>query len=244
MVEVGLNFGKDPFYMKLTNRLAIASTAAAVLLMAGAASAQDVTFNAGVTSDYVTRGSSQTNHDAAVSGGVDVTYESGFYVGAWASSVDFEDGTDAEIDFYAGYRTEAAGFGLDFGVASYNYTNAPSNLNMVEALVTVTRPVGPLATTLEIAYSPDYFNLGTPSLWTEARASLPVSDKLSVSGGVGYQHIDNEALFPSYATYNVGVGYALTSRLALDVRYTDNDLPASSGFFADDSFSVGLTASF
>lgn len=229
--------------MNSTNLLA-ASAAVLLLSVASAAAAQDVTYNVGVTSDYVTRGTSQTNHDAAVSGGVDLTYDSGFYVGAWASEVDFGDGTDAEIDFYAGYRTEAAGFGLDFGVASYNYTNAPTNLNMVEGLVTLTRPVGPLATTVEIAYSPDYFNLGTQSLWTEARASLPLAERLTLSGSVGYQYIENEALFPSYSTYNVGVGYALTPNLAVDVRYTDNDLPASAGFFADDSFSVGLTASF
>lgn len=232
--------------MKITHRLSLASAAAAaVLLTAAAAAAQDVTYNVGVTSDYVTHGLSQTNHDAAVSAGVDVTYESGFYVGAWASSVDFEDGTDAEIDVYAGYRTEAAGFGLDFGVASYNYTSAPSNINMVEALVTVTRDVGPVAAALEVAYSPDYFNYGTASLWTEARASLPLTSKLSLSGGVGYQHIEDETLFPSYTAYNVGFGYALTEKLAVDVRYTTNDLPESRvGFFADDSVSVGLTASF
>lgn len=222
----------------------IAGAAAALAAFASPAAAQEVAYNVGVTSDYVTRGSSQTNHDAAVFGGVDLTYDNGFYVGAWASTVDFEDGADAEIDFYGGYRTEAAGFGLDFGFASYNYTNAPSNLNMVEGLVTITRDVGPASTAVEIAYSPDYFNLGTPSLWTEARLSVPLADKLTLSGGVGYQHIDDETLFASYATYNVGVGYALTDNLAVDVRYTDNDLPASFGFFADDSFSVGLTASF
>ena len=228
----------------ILGRSLLIAGAAVLAIAASPAAAQDITYNIGVTSNYVTRGTTQTNHDAAVSGGVDLTYESGFYVGAWASTVDFEDGTDAEIDIYGGYRTEAAGFGLDFGVASYNYTNAPTDLDMVEALVTITRDVGPVGTTVEIAYSPDYFGLGTSSLWTEGRLSVPLSSALSLSGSVGYQYIEDETLFPSYTAYNIGVGYALTDSLALDVRYTTNDLPASSGFFADDSFSVGLTASF
>jgi len=57
----------------------------AALVMAGAASAQDFSFNVTATSDYVWRGVSQSDEDFAIQGGAD--FESGiFYAGAWAST--------------------------------------------------------------------------------------------------------------------------------------------------------------
>src|SRR5262245_34851345 len=47
-----------------------------------------ISYNFGVTSDYVFRGFSQSAEDPTVQGGVDVTYKL-FYVGVWASGVDF-----------------------------------------------------------------------------------------------------------------------------------------------------------
>ena len=110
-------------------RIAFACAAAvAVLLTAGAASAQDtpeIAWNVGVTSDYVFRGYSQTSEDPAIFGGVDLTIGS-FYAGAWASNVDFGDSTDAEVDLYGGYRAEVSGFAIDVGVVGYLYTSQPS----------------------------------------------------------------------------------------------------------------------
>ena len=88
------------------------------------ARAQDVSANVAVTSDYVFRGVSQTRERPAISAGVDLTNE-GFYAGAWASNVDFGDSTDAEVDLYAGYRPEVAGYALDFGVVGYLYPGQP-----------------------------------------------------------------------------------------------------------------------
>ncbi len=246
MVEVGFNFMGTPLYMNATNRLIAASATIVLLSVASAAAAQDITYNVGATTDYVTRGSSQTNHQPAYSAGVDATFTNGFYVGAWTSTVDFGDGTDQEIDLYGGYRTTAAGWGLDFGLASYNYTNDPGEgLDMVEAIAVASRTFGPVATTFTVAYSPDYFNVGSPSVWSEAGASIPLTSKLSATGSVGYQYLEDENLFPSYSTYNVGVVYALTKHLSVDARYTSSDLDENVvGFFADDSYSLGLTASF
>ena len=81
-------------------RLALACASLLALTVgAGAAQAQtapEVAFNIGVVSDYVFRGASQTDEEPALQGGVDVTVGS-FYAGAWASTVDFGDNTDAEI---------------------------------------------------------------------------------------------------------------------------------------------------
>src|SRR5688572_12702359 len=88
-----------------------------------------ISYNFGVTSDYVFRGFSQTAEDPTVQGGVDVTYKL-FYVGVWASGVDF--GRDAfnreigraEVDIYAGIKPVLGPVTFDFGVIYYAYPGA------------------------------------------------------------------------------------------------------------------------
>jgi uncharacterized protein (TIGR02001 family) len=49
---------------------------------------------------------------------------------------------------------------------------------------------------------------------------MPVAEKLTLSGAVGHQDIKN---YGDYNTWNVGLGYALTDKLTVDVRYHDTD---------------------
>jgi len=59
---------------------------------AGASAAQDAAWTVGgqigVVSDYRDRGYTLSNGEAAVQGDVSATHRSGFYVGAWASTID------------------------------------------------------------------------------------------------------------------------------------------------------------
>lgn len=89
--------------MKFRN---IMLASALVALAPAMAMAQEVSSSAniGVSSDYVWRGVSQTNGRAQVFGGVDASAGS-FYVGAWASNVDWQPDAELEVDFYAGYKT-------------------------------------------------------------------------------------------------------------------------------------------
>ena len=61
-----------------------------------------VEWNTAVTSEYIWRGMAQ-GKGAAVSGGIDVSGESGFSAGVWVSNVDFGDNATYELDVYAGY---------------------------------------------------------------------------------------------------------------------------------------------
>jgi len=62
-------------------------TTAALRTVAAPATAQTLYFGLGVTTDYLSRGASQTGGCAALQPWVE--YETnGFYVGAWASNVD------------------------------------------------------------------------------------------------------------------------------------------------------------
>ena len=207
-------------------RTAFACAAAvAVLLTAGAASAQDspeVAWNLGVTSDYVFRGYSQTTEDPAIFGGVDVTVGS-FYAGAWASNVDFGDDTDAEFDIYGGYRTEASGFAVDVGVVGYLYVSQPAgaDYDYAEFKAAASRAFGPVTLGAAVYWSPDFLGADEEATYVEANAAFSPAAKWTVSGAVGHQALDVNA---DYATWNAGVAYAVSDNVAIDVRYHDTDV--------------------
>lgn len=213
--------------MRLHTSCAALAAALATLTAAGAASAQDAefAFNAAVASDYVFRGVSQTSEDPALQAGVDVTTAAGFYAGAWASNVDFGDDTSLEIDVYGGYRTEAVGFALDFGVVNYTYVDAPSipdaGYSYLEFKAAASRAIGPVTAGAAVYYSPDFFGLDEQATYIEGNLAYAPADKWTVSGALGKQFLD---VSDDYTTWNVGVGYALTDNLALDVRYHDTDV--------------------
>ena len=112
--------------MKKSSVLAAAALALSAALPSLAYA--QVSFNAGVVTDYRYRGISQTRLKPAVQGGVD--FAAGpFYVGAWASTIKWikDAGGDAgvELDLYGGYKGEIAkDFTYDVGVLTYQY---PSN---------------------------------------------------------------------------------------------------------------------
>ena len=112
------------------NRLALAIGA---LVVSGSAIAE-ISANIGATSNYVWRGVTQTDDAAAISGGLDYAHDSGFYLGTWASNVDFDDDTDdttAEVDFYGGFSNEVSGLGYDLGIIYYAYPGG-DDLNFTE----------------------------------------------------------------------------------------------------------------
>ena len=105
-------------------------------VFAQAAPATTLTYNAGVVTDYRYRGITQSRNEAAVQGGVDYAHKSGFYVGAWASTIKWiadysyssgaKTGTDIsgnlELDVYGGYKFDLAkDVTMDVGVLRYQY---------------------------------------------------------------------------------------------------------------------------
>ena len=109
--------------------------AVAAALSSGVASA-DLTGNAAITNNYIWRGVTQTNDQAAGQGGLDWANNTGFYVGTWVSNVAFgsESGGGYEMDVYGGFAGEAGDFGYDLGVITYQYPVDPST-NFTEVYV-------------------------------------------------------------------------------------------------------------
>jgi len=93
----------------------------------------ELSANVGVVSNYYFRGFSETDNGAAVQGGLDWEAPSGFYVGTWASNVDFGDSTSYELDLYLGFANELDnGLGYDFGYLYYAYPDAPDSADFGE----------------------------------------------------------------------------------------------------------------
>lgn len=203
-------------------RLALCA-ATASFAMAGAASAQDVAFNLGVTSDYVFRGYSQTDEGPAIQGGVDVS-QGVIYGGLWASNVDFLDSTDAEIDAYVGVKPTAGAVTFDFAAIYYGYVNAPStaDYDYWEFKAAASAPVGPATVGAAVYYSPAFFGDIGDAVYYEVNGSFSPAEKWSVSGALGEQTFDDVA--GDYTTWNVGVGYAFTDAISGDLRYHDTDV--------------------
>lgn len=206
-------------------QMAALSIVAGLASLAAPASAQtevDVAFNVGVVSDYVFRGASQTDEEPALQGGVDITAGS-FYAGVWGSNVDFFDDTDAEIDFYGGFRGEAGGFALDGGVIFYAYVNEPNfaDYNYTEFKLAASRAIGPASIGAAVYYSPDFFGIDESATYYELNGGFAPVEKLTISGAVGQQTLD---VTDDYVTWNVGATYALLDHVVIDVRYHDTDV--------------------
>lgn len=99
-----------------------------------AAADDSITANIGITSNYVWRGVTQSDDKFSISGGADYNADSCFYAGVWAATVDFNDDTNFEYDFYTGFQKDFSNVNLDVGYIYYGY-QGEDNLAFSEAYV-------------------------------------------------------------------------------------------------------------
>ena len=102
---------------------AIALPAALACAFSASSQAGEWSANASMTSNYIWRGLTQTENEAAVQGGIDYAGDSGFYVGTWASNVNYGAGDvySYEHDIYAGFAFDTGDISWDVGYLYYNY---------------------------------------------------------------------------------------------------------------------------
>ncbi|MDP1533496.1 MAG: TorF family putative porin [Rubrivivax sp.] len=185
--------------------------------MAADAPASPFSANITLTSDYLFRGVSQTTNKPAIQGGFDYAHPSGFYVGTWASNVDWvttKDNTSMEIDLYAGYAGSLpAGLGYDVGAITYYY---PGNKIAGEPTPDTTEVyVSGSWEFLTLKYShtvSKYFvawegangEKTRGSGYLELNAEYDLGGGWGVSGHVGRQKVKNYSA-ASYTDWNIGV---------------------------------------
>jgi uncharacterized protein (TIGR02001 family) len=175
-------------------------------------------FNAGVVSDYRYRGISQSRLNPALQGGVDYTDKSGFYIGAWGSSIKWikDAGGDAnvEIDLYGGYKSTIGDLTYDFGFLRYEY---PSNKLAVSA--NTNEVYGALTYGVFTAkYSHAVSNLfgfadSKNSYYLDLSAAYDLGNGFTLTPHVGRQSVKNNSAF-SYNDYALTLGKDLGNGLS------------------------------
>ncbi len=224
----------------------ILASAISAAFVGGFAQAQEatpaehvVTYNLGVTSDYVFRGISQSRNRPAFSGGVDYSHTpTGLYAGTWVSTISWIDDSYAassvtnsssrprtpyEQDFYAGIKFgDAAGLNFDVGTIYYYY---PRNKLHLEPGY-----LGLKANTNEVygkvAYGPVYF-----------KASYAIGDAIWVSNKAGSYYLDLGADVP------VMEGLIVNAHVGRFVFKQDGTILADSRYDYSD-WKIGLTKDF
>ena len=185
--------------------------------------------NIGFVSEYSFRGIAQSDENFAVQGGFDAAHDSGFYAGVWGSSVDFNDGDEAniEIDLYAGYSGEVKGVNYDVGVIYYAYPGANSSLDydFWEGSLAVGYDFDAFAVSASFNYSPEFFGNSGDAQYYALNVDVPLPRDISLSTHIGFQEIDDNTTFgvPDYMDWSAGLGYNLNG-FDLSLQYVDTNL--------------------
>ena len=192
------------------------------------ASAAQLTGYAVLTSDYVWRGVTQSDGDAAIQLGGDVFFDSGWFLGAWGSTIDIDNGPtqhrDRELNLYAGFAYDVSSrWRMSARVVSYKYPGQTGDIDYDYVEYS-------LATNyddrfwLEYSYSPDLYNTNLESHNIEAYAERPLAGIWSIGAGIGYFDV-SELSGNGYGYWQLGVTGSF-QYADLDFRYHDTNRSA------------------
>jgi uncharacterized protein (TIGR02001 family) len=209
--------------------------------------------NVSLTSNYVFRGISQTGGRPAIQGGFDYTHSSGFYLGTWASNVnwltDYQGYASGsmELDLYGGYRNSAGPISYDVGALAYEYPGKKMGAPTANTQE-IYGSVGWKWFTVKGSYyvSNGVFGFGPSdsggpkadgSYYLDLSGSLPLGDSgFTVGAHWGTFHFHNysDQNYDDWkisASYDMGKLAKLTSGMTLGVAYTDTN--AKSAYWTD-----------
>ena len=210
--------------------------AALGLLAAAAAANAEVSSTWTLTNDYDFRGASQSATDPAIQGSIDYAHESGWYLGAWASNVDFGDevGIDYEVDLYTGFSGgDEEGLGWDVGLVYYAYPD-DSDANYPEIYGKVSYGVFSGA----LFYSNDFVNSSESAMYVSGDVNVPMPANFSLLAHAGYSFGDfwdgpaGES-GSDYIDWSVGVGYTV-GNFELGLKWVDTTLDEGDFWFSSD----------
>lgn len=203
--------------------------AALGLLATTAAANAEVSSTITLVTDYDFRGVTQTDEDPAIQASLDYAHDSGWYIGGWASNVDFP-GSDGniEVDLYTGFTgsTGEDGLSWDAGIIWYTYPTSDDSATRTE-IPNFPEIYAGLAYGMfegKVWYSNDFGGTDESAVYLDTSVTVPLPANLSVSGHVGYSDGDAiDSLFgDSYIDYSVGVGYTM-GNFDLGLKFVGTD---------------------
>lgn len=180
--------------------------------------AVSVAYNIGVVSDYRFRGISYTNRDPALQGGIDIAFRSGFFVGTWASNIADYGGSNVEVDLYGGYGGEVAGIAYTASALTYLYPGG-TDVNYVELQSTLAKTIGPVTTTITLAYTPDQWNTTRDNFYAGLGADVALGDlPMTASFSIGREN----GSYDEKWDWSAGLSYTL-DKFEISASYVDSN---------------------
>lgn len=167
-----------------------AGTFVALLLASNGAHAAAVSGNSAIGTDYVWRGSTQTQGDPTVQAGFKLSGESGLYGSVWGSNVKFAPETQAssEVDFTLGWTgNPATDWVLDVNLTRYQYPASTVDLDWTELTGSLTY-AGKFW--LAVSASPEALGSDERGIYTQVGARFGVNDRLRLESAIGYYALD------------------------------------------------------
>lgn len=232
----------------LTPAITLVCAIAGLMALASQANAAELTGSAALTTDYVWRGSTQTQGDPAVQASFKVSGDSGFYASVWGSNVEFAPGTRAssELDFTVGWgKALNDDWAVDVNVLHYRYPSTTVDLNWTEFNGTVTYKGNYWAS---LGHSSEALGADASGTYALVGATFPVNDAFRVDAGVGHYFLD-DAIFGQYGYSHAQVSAVWAFKTSFEARLTAHmtDSNAETIFgeaFAGNRIEAALQASF
>jgi len=186
-----------------------------VLTMASPTSfAAKISMNLTATSNYIWRGVSQTNDEAALQGGVDYTINKNFYAGAWTSNVKNGNTGDYELDLYGGYTNKFGQFDFDAGIITYQYPGNSGLSDFTEIY----------AGTAYKNYSAKVsVDLSDTNIYLEGAADFELPDKFLLTAHLGIYSFD-QAGQTDYNDYSVTISKGEISFMVSDTDLSNDNV--------------------
>jgi uncharacterized protein (TIGR02001 family) len=201
-----------------------------------------------LATDYRFRGVSKTNENLAVQAGLDYEHETGVFVGAWASNIEFpvyelqEDRREIELDLYLGLsRRLGRRWSALVGVVRYAYpgTSIVGDYTELAAGLAYDQRVF-----LNVAHSEDWLGLGVSATDYALSWQQPLSRAWELGATAG---LLDTGYLPGggYTYWNLGLTKGL-GRFSVDVRFhdTSDDAVRAFGDLAGNRWVLSLGAAF
>ena len=204
------------------------------------ASAHSWSANMLIGSEYVFRGITQSNEDPAIQVGIDYAHSSGFYLGTWASSVEFNgatgNDTQIETNFYGGFGGSLGSVDYDLGGLFYYYPeenddNGAGEQDFFEVYGSLGTSVGDASFGGGFAYSPDYYGEDGDSIWIYGEVGYSLPGGISPYATVGYLDVEGDETTPAgydYVVYTLGASYDLGA-FTFDLMWSDAESDVNGG---------------
>jgi uncharacterized protein (TIGR02001 family) len=171
----------------------------------------------------VYRGVTYSDSHGAFQLGGDISFDSGFYFGAWGSTIDISNGPgrqrDLEIDYYLGYGHDLSSkWSVGAIVVSYNFPGAegPFDYDYVEYSLTSNYND---QVWFEYSYSPDLFHSGHSTQNYELYTEWQAGGDLTFGVGAGFYDV-SKLSGSDYSYWQLGVTRPF-GEIDIDLRYFD-----------------------